>query len=130
MWTPTINNITVGPGNYSATTSVNNNGTDISYTAPTIVTDGAWPAAAQAIMNAAGPVDRAVPAQVYGDDSQALSYTGDWSAQGTLTDLGDTHTTSSPGAAVTLPFTGRSIAFVARHRAEATETVSHRRQVR
>ncbi len=29
MWTPTINNITVGPANYSATASVNNNGTDI-----------------------------------------------------------------------------------------------------
>ena len=112
MWTPTINNITVGPGNYSSTTSTNNNGTDITYTAPTVVTAGAWPAAAQAIMDAAGPEPRpATP--VYFDDSQALSYTGDWSAQGTLADQGDTHTTAEPGAAVTLHFSGRSVAFVA-----------------
>ncbi|HTU76493.1 MAG TPA: hypothetical protein VMG38_23485 [Trebonia sp.] len=112
MWTPTINNITVGPGNYSSTTATNNNGTDISYTAPTIVSGGAWPAAAQAIMSAAGPGPRTVTSG-YGDDSQALSYTGDWSAQGTLADQGDTHTTSEQGAAVTLRFTGQSIAFVA-----------------
>jgi alpha-galactosidase-like protein len=112
MWTPTINNITVGPDNYSSTTTVNINGTDISYTAPTIVSNGAWPAAAAAIMSAAGPRDRAAP-RVYDDDSQALSYTGDWSAQGTLSDQGDTHTTTSGGAAVSLRFTGRSVAFVA-----------------
>ncbi len=116
MWTPTINNITIGPDNYSATTSVNNNGTDISYTAPTIVTDGAWPAAAQAIMNTAGPQPQPTSpvsgSTVFDDDSQALSYTGDWTAQGTLSDQGDTHTTSDQGAAVTLHFTGRSIAFV------------------
>jgi hypothetical protein len=111
MWTPTINNITVGPDNYSSTTSVLNNGTDIGYTAPTIVTGGAWPAAAQAIMNAAGPQPRPAPA-VYGDDSQALSYTGDWTAQGTPSDQGDTHVTTDQGAAVTLHFTGHSIAFV------------------
>jgi NPCBM-associated, NEW3 domain of alpha-galactosidase len=111
MWTPTINNITIGPVNYSSTTSVNNNGTDISYTAPTIVANGAWPAGARAIMNAAGPrvsADR----QTYGDDSQALSYTGDWSAQGTTANQGDTHTTTQQGAAVSLKFTGRSVAFV------------------
>jgi NPCBM-associated, NEW3 domain of alpha-galactosidase/Carbohydrate esterase 2 N-terminal len=112
MWTPTINNITIGPDNYSSTTAVNNNGTDISYTAPTVVSNGAWPAAAAAIMSAAGPRDRVAP-RVYDDDSQALSYAGDWSAQGTLSDQGDTHTTTSAGAAVSLRFTGRSIAFVA-----------------
>jgi hypothetical protein len=112
MWTPTINNITIGPDNYSSTTNVNNNGTDISYTAPTIVTNGAWPAAAQAIMNAAG-LGVSQHQQVYGDDSQALSYTGDWSAQGTLADQGDTHTSTQQGAAVSLNFTGTSIAFAA-----------------
>lgn len=112
MWTPTINNITIGPDNYSSTTAVNNNGTNISYTAPTVVSNGAWPAAAAAIMSAAGPRNSAAP-RVYDDDSQALSYTGDWSAQGTLSDQGDTHTTTSAGAAVSLPFTGQSIAFVA-----------------
>jgi alpha-galactosidase-like protein len=111
MWTPTINNITIGPDNYSSTTNVNNNGTDISYTAPTIVTNGAWPAGAQAIMNAAGP-GTSEDQQTYGDDSQALSYTGDWSAQGTAADQGDTHTTTQQGAAVSLNFSGRSVAFV------------------
>jgi hypothetical protein len=111
MWTPTINNITIGPDNYSSTTNVNNNGTDISYTAPTVVTDGAWPAAAQAIMNAAG-LGVSADQRAYGDDSQALRYTGDWSAQGTLANQGDTHTTTQQGAAVSLNFTGTSIAFV------------------
>jgi hypothetical protein len=110
MWTPTINNITVGPDDYSSTTAVNNNGTDISYTPPTVVSNGAWPSAAVAIMNAAGPPRH--PA-VYDDDSQALRYTGNWSAQGTLSDQGDTHTTTSAGSAVSLTFTGASIAFVA-----------------
>jgi hypothetical protein len=112
MWTPTINNITVGPGNYSSTTATNDNGTDITYAAPAVVSGGAWPAAAQAIMNAAGPDPRPATSG-YGDDSQALSYTGDWSAQGALADQGDTHTTSEQGAAVTLRFSGPSIAFVA-----------------
>jgi NPCBM-associated, NEW3 domain of alpha-galactosidase len=113
MWTPTINNITIGPGNYSSTASTNNNGTDITYTPPTVVSDGAWPTAAQAIMDAAGPgTGSPRQASTYDDDGQALSYTGDWSAQGTLADQGDTHTTTSKGAAVTLNFTGRSIAFV------------------
>ncbi|MGH3166781.1 MAG: NEW3 domain-containing protein, partial [Trebonia sp.] len=111
MWTPTINNITIGPDNYSSTTSTNNNGTDITYTGPTVVTDGAWPAAAREIMNSAGLLSRP-QAQGYDDDSQALSYTGDWNAQGTLADQGDTHTTTQAGAAVSLDFTGPSIAFV------------------
>jgi hypothetical protein len=111
MWTPTINNITIGPDNYSSTSATNNNGTDITYTAPTVVGDGAWPAAAQAIMNTAGLLKRP-QGQGYGDDSQALSYTGDWSAQGTLADAGNTHTTTQDGAAVSLGFTGPSIAFV------------------
>lgn len=112
MWTPTINNITIGPDNYSTTTNVNNNGTDISYTAPTIISGGAWPAAAQAIMNAAG-LGVSATQHIYENDSQALSYTGDWSAQGTGTGQGDTHTTIERGAAVSLKFTGSSIAFVA-----------------
>jgi hypothetical protein len=112
MWTPTINNITIGPDNYSSTTNVNNNGTDISYTAPAIVTNGAWPAAAQTIMNAAG-LGAGSARSPYDDDSQALSYTGDWSASGTPDDQGDTHTTTSRGAAVTLHFSGQSVAFAA-----------------
>jgi hypothetical protein len=89
-----------------------NNGTDITYTPPTVVSGGAWPATARAIMTAAGLPDRPAP-PVYDDDNQALSYTGDWQAHGTVSDQGDTHSTTHPGASVSLTFTGRSIAFVA-----------------
>jgi hypothetical protein len=112
MWTPTDYNITVGPSNYSSTAMTLNNGTDITYTPPTVVSGGAWPAAARAIMTAAGLPDRPAP-PVYDDDNQALSYTGDWQAHGTASDQGDTHSTTHPGASVSLTFTGRSIAFVA-----------------
>jgi hypothetical protein len=54
MWTPTCNNIVIGPANYSSTSRVNNRGTNISYTAPTVVTNGQWPSAAVSIMNSAG----------------------------------------------------------------------------
>jgi hypothetical protein len=112
MWTPTDYNITVGPADYSSAAMTLNNGTDITYATPTVVSGGAWPAAARAIMTAAGLPDRPAP-PVYDDDNQALSYTGDWQAQGTASDQGDSHSTTSPGASVSLTFTGRSVAFVA-----------------
>lgn len=62
MWTPTIHEITVGPHNYSSTWSVYIRGTNISYTPPTVVSNGVWPAAAKAIMKSAG-VDHPSPAQ-------------------------------------------------------------------
>ena len=48
MWTPTIHDITVGPVNYTDNPNTLNNGTNITYTAPTLVTGGSWPAAALA----------------------------------------------------------------------------------
>lgn len=63
MWTPTINHITVGPVNYSSTSSVLIRGTDILYTQPIVVLNGDWPAAAKAIMNAAG-VEHPTPLQL------------------------------------------------------------------
>jgi hypothetical protein len=111
MWTPTINNIVIGPTNYTDNPNTNNNGTDITYTAPTLVTANAWPAAATAIMQSAG-LDPAAPAgTVVENDSQRLTYTGTWSAQGTF-GTGDVHTTTAAGASVSLSFTGKSIAFV------------------
>jgi hypothetical protein len=112
MWTPTDHDITAGPVNYSSTPMFLNNGTDTTYTPPTVVTDGRWPPAARAIMTSAGLQDRVAP-PVYDDDSQALSYTGDWRAQGSATAAGDTHRTTQRGAAVSLSFTGQSVAFVA-----------------
>jgi hypothetical protein len=55
MWTPTIHDITVGPVNYTDNGNVTNNGTNITYAAPTVVTGGNWPAAAKTIMMSAGP---------------------------------------------------------------------------
>ena len=70
MWTPTINNITVDD-NYSDNSSYYDNGTDITLTQATIVTDGAWPAAAQAIIAAAGPSGQHTP--VTGLDAYAAT---------------------------------------------------------
>ncbi|HEY3873589.1 MAG TPA: NEW3 domain-containing protein [Actinocrinis sp.] len=110
MWTPTINNITVGPANYTDDPNYGINGTDIDFTQATVVSGGAWPAAAASIMQAAGPSPRPATS-VYEDDNQALTYTGDWSAQDTAS-LADTHQTTDQGAEVSLSFTGSSIAFV------------------
>jgi len=112
MWTPTINNITVGPADYTDNPNTDNNGTDITYTPPTLVSAGAWPAAALAIMNSAGPVPAAPAAGFVDNDSQLLDYTGSWSAAGTPGG-DDQHSTTAQGAAVSLAFTGSSIALVA-----------------
>jgi hypothetical protein len=115
MWTPTINNITVGPANYTDDPTYGINGTEIDFTQATVVSDGAWPAAATSIMQAAGPTPRPATS-VYEDDNQALAYTGDWSASGGPTqgtaNIVDTHETTDQGASVSLAFTGPSIAFV------------------
>ena len=115
MWTPTINNITVGPVNYSDDPYYGINGTDIDFTQATIVSDGAWPAAATAIMQTAGLSPRPATS-VYQDDDQALTYTGSWSAGGGPTqgtaNIVDTHQTTAPGASVSLAFNGSSVAFV------------------
>ena len=111
MWTPTINHITVGPANFTDNPSTDNNGTDIDYTGPTVVTGNAWPAAAQSIMSSAGLSPTAATGGVVDNDSQLLGYSGAWSAHGTPGG-DDTHTTTAQGASVTLPFTGSSIAFV------------------
>lgn len=113
MWTPTINNIDVGT-TYTSTSDYSVNGTDITLTPATVVSGGNWPPAATAIMNAAGLGLAAAEAKAtIGDDSQALTYSGDWNAQGSVGDQGDTHSTSSQGASVALGFTGTSIAFTA-----------------
>ncbi|SDY97601.1 Right handed beta helix region [Amycolatopsis xylanica] len=54
MWTPTIHDITIHD-NYTDNAEVKNKGTKVTITATTVVTGGNWPAAAKAIMAAAGP---------------------------------------------------------------------------
>ena len=136
MWTPTDQQHHGRPGQLPARRRCsNNNGTDITYTPPTVVTDGAWPARRPGDHDLGRPAAPAGAADVYDDDSQALSYTGDWTAQGIASaDQGDTHRTTQHGAAVTLHFTGQSIAFVTdargRHGAESRSTASRGRVVR
>ncbi|MBC3839499.1 right-handed parallel beta-helix repeat-containing protein [Streptacidiphilus sp. 4-A2] len=112
MWTPTINHITVGPADFTDNPNTDNNGTDISYTGPTVVSGNAWPAAAQSVMSGAGLAPTGVSGGVADNDSQLLSYAGTWSAHGTPGG-DDRHSTTTTGASVTLPFTGGSIALVA-----------------
>jgi hypothetical protein len=54
MWTPTIHDITIHD-NFTDNTVVKNLGTNVIISNTTVVTDNNWPAAAQAIMAAAGP---------------------------------------------------------------------------
>ncbi len=118
MWTPTIHDITVGPVNYTDNASTLNNGTNITFTAPTLVSGGNWPTAAVAIMTAAGlePAYRAAATgATRDDDDQSLTFAGSWTAQG-FRGLGDyddnVHYTSTNGDAVTFTFTGTSVAFI------------------
>ena len=80
LGTPTINNITVDD-NYSDNASENDHGTDTTFTQATIVSDGAWPAAAQAIIAAAGPVSSTSPSPAADRRRRpGHQYTGDWYA--------------------------------------------------
>jgi hypothetical protein len=116
MWTPTIHDITVGPVNYTDNANTLNNGTNITYTAPTLVTLGNWPQAALGDMSAAG-LESAyeVPATMVDEDSQSLAYAGTWAAQG-FRGFGDyednVHYTMNDGDSVTLTFTGTGVSSI------------------
>ena len=112
LWTPSIHNDSIHD-NYSDTASYNNNGTDITFQQATVVTDGNWPAAAQAIIKAAGP--GTLPGRTVDDDDLRVGYTGSWSSSGSRGD-GDldngVHYSQQNGAAVTLSFTGTGVSFL------------------
>jgi len=115
MWTPTINTIDIHD-NYSDNADYNNNGTGITFNQATIVTGGAWPAAAQTIIAAAGPSEqyRPVTSRV-DDDDLSIGYTGSWSASGFRGDgdLGDgVHYTSTNGDSASLAFTGTGVQVI------------------
>jgi hypothetical protein len=78
-----------------------------------VVTDGNWPAAAQAIIAAAGP--GTLPGKAVDDDDLRVAYTGSWSSSGSRGD-GDldngVHYTQQDGAAATITFTGTGISFL------------------
>ncbi|MYS20044.1 Right handed beta helix region [Streptomyces sp. DvalAA-14] len=112
LWTPSIHDDSIHD-NYSDTAAYNNNGTDIAFQQATVVTDGNWPAAAQAITAAAGP--GTVPGAVADDDDLRIANTGSWSSSGSRGD-GDldngVHYTQQNGAAATITFTGTGIGFL------------------
>jgi len=115
MWTPTINDIDIHD-NYSDNASYFDNGTGTTFSQATIVTGGAWPAAAKAIMASAGPASEQGPAKAgtVDDDSLAVAYTGAWSDSG-FRGLGDyddgVHYTTTNGDQATLTFTGTKVSF-------------------
>jgi hypothetical protein len=112
LWTPTIHDDSIRD-TYSDTPAYNNNGTAISFQQATVVTDGAWPAGARAIVDAAGPAT--APGPVADDDDLRIAYTGSWSSSGSRPtgDLdGGVHYTQQNGAAATITFTGTGIGFL------------------
>jgi len=115
MWTPTINTIDVHD-NYSDNSSYYDNGTGTTFNQATIVTNGAWPAAAQAIMQAAGSTSEHGPAKagIVDDDSLVIAYSGSWSDSG-FRGLGDyddgVHYTTTNGDSATLTFQGTQVSF-------------------
>jgi hypothetical protein len=112
LWTPTIHDDSIHD-NYSDTASYTNSGTNITFQQATVVTDGNWPPAAQAIVDAAGP--GTPPGEVVDDDDLRVSYSGSWSSSGSrgLGDLNDgVHYTQQKDASATITFTGTGISFL------------------
>ncbi|MBM9503309.1 right-handed parallel beta-helix repeat-containing protein [Actinacidiphila acididurans] len=112
LWTPSIHDDSIHD-NWSDTPSYNNNGTNISLQPATVVTDGNWPAAAQAIVATAGP--GTLPGAAADDDDLRVAYHGSWSSSGSrgLGDLDNgVHYTQQNGASATITFTGTGIGFL------------------
>ncbi|SHN29872.1 right-handed parallel beta-helix repeat-containing protein [Actinacidiphila paucisporea] len=111
LWTPSIHDDSIHD-NYSDTAAYNNSGTGITFQQATVVSDGNWPAAALAIIKAAGP--GTLPGSAVDDDDLRVAYTGSWSSSGSRGD-GDldngVHYTQQNGAAATISFTGTGAAF-------------------
>ncbi|UXY23653.1 hypothetical protein N8I84_36900 [Streptomyces cynarae] len=115
MWTPTIHDINIHD-NYSDTSAYNDKGTDITFNQATIVSGGAWPTAAQAIIAAAGPDAAHQPLTGrIDDDDTSISYTGSWTANGNrgYGDYEDSvHATQTNGDTASLTFTGTGVSVI------------------
>ncbi|WP_370102133.1 hypothetical protein [Streptacidiphilus sp. MAP12-20] len=112
MWISTIHDITIHD-NYADNANYCNNGTNITFNQATIVSGGAWPNAAQAVIAAAGPSAQYRPLTGrIDDDEPTIAYTGSWFASGTrgYGDFNDgVHATSVNGDAASYTFTGTGI---------------------
>ncbi|MEV6012874.1 hypothetical protein AB0M29_39640 [Streptomyces sp. NPDC051976] len=116
MWTPTIHDNNIR-SNYSDSLNYLNYGTNITYNAPTLVSDGAWPAAAQQIINGAGPSAQYRPLTGrIDDDEPTIAYSGSsWFASGNrgVGDYNDgIHAAAANGDSVSYTFTGTGIGVI------------------
>ncbi|MFB8201125.1 hypothetical protein [Kitasatospora purpeofusca] len=125
LWQASISDNTVHD-NHTDVTRARNNGTRNTITGTTTTTDGNWPAAARAVVAAAGlePAYRRIrtPEPLTGNDSQtgdllapvAITYAGAWTTATGRTGnlLDDAHTTTADGAAVTFTFTGTGLSVI------------------
>jgi hypothetical protein len=112
-WTPTINTIDIHD-NYTDNPNYYDNGTNMTFTQATVVTDGNWPAAAKSIMATAGLSPQPPLTGRIDDDNLAIQYSGAWSASGfrALGDYDDgVHYAQTNGASASLTFTGSGITF-------------------
>ncbi|MFC0435255.1 right-handed parallel beta-helix repeat-containing protein [Kutzneria buriramensis] len=112
LWTPTIHDDTI-VNNFTDTGNYNNNGTNITLQPSTVVPDQNWPAAAQAIIDAAGP--DTPRSNLVDDDDLRIAYRGSWSFQGgrSYGDLnGNVHYSQQDGASASITFTGTGISFL------------------
>jgi hypothetical protein len=112
-WTPTINTIDIHD-NFTDNPNYFDNGTNMTFIQATIVTNGAWPPAARAIMASAGLSPQPPLTGHIDDDDLAIQYSGSWSASG-FRGLGDyddgVHYAQDNGASASLTFTGTGITF-------------------
>ncbi len=112
-WTPTINTIDIHD-NYTDNPNYYDNGTNMTFTQATVVTDGNWPAAAKSIIATAGLSPQPPLTGRIDDDNLAIQYSGAWSASGfrALGDYDDgVHYAQTNGASGSLTFTGTGITF-------------------
>ena len=112
-WTPTINSIAIHD-NFTDNPNYFDNGTNMTFTQATIVTDGNWPAAAKTIIATAGLTSKPPLTGRVDDDNLAIQYSGSWSASG-FRGLGDyddgVHYAQTNGASAALTFTGTGVTF-------------------
>ncbi|MEX1651766.1 hypothetical protein ABZ960_00965 [Streptomyces pseudovenezuelae] len=115
MWTPTIHDNYIHD-NFADRSNWGSNATNTTVVQSTIVSGGAWPAAAQAIIAASGPTAAYRPMTgLIDDDDTAIAYTGSWSTSG-YRGLGDfhdnVHAAGANGSTATLTFTGTGVSVI------------------
>ncbi|MED7948779.1 right-handed parallel beta-helix repeat-containing protein [Streptomyces sp. BE20] len=115
LWTPTIHDINVHD-TYSSIAAYSTNGTNSTVQPATLVSRGEWPAAALAIIAAAGTTEEHLsPATKVDNDDRRIDYRGIWTAFG-FRGNGDrddnVHSTPENGSYALLTFQGTGVTFI------------------